>query len=133
MQVTAPARRGFPACLLGALLAGGMAGAAWAQPQPPLSNRFLGDACAGRFPDAVVGIARKSFCAGVLIAVVRTHALDVTRGKAAPAFCPESSEVDPRELSIQYLDWLDAHPERLEAPGIEGVVAMLAQRYPCPR
>jgi hypothetical protein len=132
MQVTAPARRGFQACLLGALLAGGMAAAAWAQ-QQPFSNRFLGDACAGRFPDAVIGIARKSFCAGVLIAVVRTHALDVERGQATPAFCPDSPQADPRELSIQYLDWLDAHPELLEAPGIEGVVAMLAQHYPCPR
>ena len=132
MQVTAPARLGFRGCLLGALVAGGTAGAAWAQ-QQSVSNRFLGDACAGRFPDAVVGIARKSFCAGVMIAVVRTHALDVERGKAAPAFCPDSPQADPRELSIEYLDWLDAHPELLEASGIEGVVAMLAQRYPCPR
>ena len=132
MQVSAPARRGFQACLLGALLAGGMAAAAGAQ-QQAVNNRFLGDACAGRFPDAVIGIARKSFCAGVLIAVVRTHALDVERGTAAPAFCPDSSHPDPRELSNAYLDWLDAHPELLEAPGIAGVVAMLAERYPCSR
>lgn len=133
MQVTAPARRGgLKACLRGAVLAGGVAAGAAAQAEQ-ITNRFLGDACAGRFPDAVVGIARKSLCAGVIIGVVRTHALAVETRQAVPAFCPETPEIDPRELSDNYLDWLDEHPERLEEPAIEGMVAMLALRYPCPR
>ncbi len=133
MQVTAPAHRGgLKACLRGAVLAGGVAAGTAAQAEP-ITNRFLGDACAGRFPDAVVGIARKSLCAGVIIGVVRTHAFAVETRQAVPAFCPETPEVDPRELSDNYLDWLDEHPERLEEPAIEGMVAMLALRYPCPR
>ncbi len=133
MQVTAPARRGgLKACLRGAVLAGGVAAGAAAQAEQ-ITNRFLGDACAGRFPDAVVGIARKSLCAGVIIGVVRTHDLAVETRQAVPAFCPETPEVDPRELSDNYLDWLDEHRERLEEPAIEGMVAMLALRYPCPR
>ncbi len=135
MQVTATVRRGgLKACLRGAVLAGGVAAGAAAEAEAEqITNRFLGDACAGRFPDAVIGIARKSLCAGVIIGVVLTHALAVETRQAVPAFCPDTPEVDPRELSDNYLDLLAEHPERLEQPAIEGMVAMLALRYPCPR
>ena len=85
-----------------------------------------------RTPQEAVQMVRCfGYVEGVVSAVIR---LSVSGFMTDPlyegTFCfPESTE--PRNWIASFVAWTDGHPDKLEAPAVDGFLLALIENYPC--
>jgi hypothetical protein len=101
-----------------------------------LETRHLAVQCASDEAESARAASRVGFCMGFILGVVDSY--DVWRAfiekqlEAVPdrSFCiPE--EVTVHDLRNRVVEWLAAHPDRIDGRPYSTVVAALVAAYPC--